>query len=110
MSVGFYSYNSSARRASLTSPPAVLFVLPLTANRQVGHGKAIYQLGGISPDCSVLDLKRRLELLTGVPFVRQKLLFKGVLRDGDLVGATKIVEGAKVMLLGAPPPAAAAKK
>lgn len=74
-------------------------------NGQVGHGKAVYQLEGISPECSVLDIKRRLEPLTGVPFVRQKLLFKGVLRDGDLVGATKIVEGAKVMLLGSPPPA-----
>lgn len=56
---------------------------------------------------SVLDLKRRLEPITGVPFLRQKLLFKGILRDGDKIGATKIVQGAKVMLLGT---AAAAKK
>lgn len=71
---------------------------------QVVHGKAVYQLGGIQKEETVLDIKRRLEPLTGVPFVRQKLVFKGVLRDADVVGATKIVEGAKVMLLGAPPP------
>lgn len=52
----------------------------------------------------MLDIKRRLEPLTGVPFVRQKLVFKGILRDSDLVGATKITDGAKVMLLGAPRP------
>lgn len=56
---------------------------------------------------SVLDIKRRLEPITGVPFLRQKLLFKGVLRDGDRISATKIQEGAKVMLLGS---AVAAKK
>lgn len=69
---------------------------------QIGHGKATYKLGGILPDtCSVLDLKRRLEPLTGVPFTRQKLLFKGVLKDSDVVASTKIVDGAKVMLLSA---------
>lgn len=67
-------------------------------------------MGGVLPDQSVLDIKRRLEPLTGVPFVRQKLVFKGVLRDTDLVGATKIIEGVKVMLLGAPAPSPAAKK
>lgn len=50
----------------------------------------------------MLDVKRRLEPLTGVPFVRQKLVFKGILRDGDLVRDTKIVDGAKLMLLVAP--------
>ncbi|CAN0037138.1 unnamed protein product [Ectocarpus sp. 8 AP-2014] len=75
----------------------------------VGHGKSVYELGGVMPDrMSVLELKRRLEPITGVPFLRQKLLFKGILRDGDKIGATKIVEGAKVMLLGTA--AAAAKK
>lgn len=75
---------------------------------QIGHGKAVYELGGVAPDrVTVLDIKRRLEPITGVPPLRQKLLFKGVLRDDDKIGATKIVEGAKVMLLGA---AAAAKK
>eukprot|EP00752_Nemacystus_decipiens_P007173 g6423.t1 len=68
----------------------------------IGHGKAVYELDGVVPDrVTVLDLKRRLEPITGVPFSRQKLLFKGILRDGDKINATKIVEGAKVMLLGA---------
>lgn len=71
---------------------------------QIGHGKAIYELGGIQPQtCSVLDLKRRLEPLTGVPFTRQKLLFKGVLKDTYNIASTKIVNGAKVMLLGQAP-------
>eukprot|EP00903_Cladosiphon_okamuranus_P012341 g11570.t1 len=75
----------------------------------IGHGKAVYELGGVVPDrVTVLDIKRRLEPITGVPFSRQKLLFKGILRDGDKIGSTKIVDGAKVMLLGAA--AAAAKK
>lgn len=74
-----------------------------TCISQIGHGKAVYQLGGIRPqNCSVLDLKKRLEPITGVPFSRQKLIFKGVLRDTDFVHSTKLVEGAKVMLLGAP--------
>lgn len=74
---------------------------------QIGHGKTVYELGGVFPDrVTVLDIKRRLEPITGVPSSRQKLLFKGILRDGDKIGATKIMEGAKVMLLGA----AAAKK
>lgn len=69
----------------------------------------MYELGGVVPDqVSVLDIKRRLEPITGVPFLRQKLLYKGVLRDEDKIGATKIVEGAKVMLLGAATAAAAA--
>ncbi|CAM9767734.1 unnamed protein product [Laminaria digitata] len=72
----------------------------------IGHGKAVYQLAGVLPDRTVLDIKRRLEPLTGVPFIRQKLVFKGILRDADLIGSTKVVEGVKVMLLGA----AAAKK
>lgn len=66
----------------------------------------MYHLAGVLPDLSVLDIKRRLEPLTGVPFMRQKLVFKGILRDADSIGSTKVVEGAKVMLLGAP----AAKK
>lgn len=68
---------------------------------QIGHGKVVYELGGVVPDrVTVLDIKRRLELITGVPFLRQKLLFKGILRDDDKIAATKVVEGAKVMLLG----------
>lgn len=72
------------------------------AREQIRHGKAVHQIGGVLPEQSVLDIKRRLVPLTGVPFLRQKLIFKGVLCDTDLVSATKIVNGARVMLVGAP--------
>ena len=62
----------------------------------------MYHLPGVLPDQSVLDIKRRLEPLTGVLFIRQKLVYKGILRDADLISATKVVEGARVMLLGTP--------
>lgn len=82
----------------------------LSSALQIGHGKAVYELSGILSDrVSVLDLKRRLEPLTGVPFLRQKLLFKGVLRDSDKLATTKVVEGAKVMLLGTATTAAASR-
>lgn len=51
----------------------------------------------------MLDVKEQLERLTGVPVSRQKLLFKGLLRDSELLCNTKLVDGAKVMLLGARP-------
>lgn len=57
----------------------------------------------------MLDLKRRVELLTGVPFNCQKLLFKGILKDNDSIASTKIVDGAKVMLLGQAPGAGGKK-
>ncbi|CAN0118474.1 unnamed protein product [Ascophyllum nodosum] len=76
----------------------------------VGHGKTVHLLSGILNCETVLDLKRRLEPLTGVPFMRQKLVFKGILRDADLVGETKIVDGAKLMLLGTPASGGANRK
>ena len=78
------------------------FFWHLTTRCQIVHGKAVYHLPGVLPDQSVLDIKRRLEPLTGVLFIRQKLVYKGILRDADLISATKVVEGARVMLLGTP--------
>lgn len=93
--------------SGLTTTTSVLLASDVSPGAcQIGHGKAVYKLAGVLPDRTVLDIKRRLEPLTGVPFIRQKLVFKGILRDADLIGSTKVVEGVKVMLLGA----AAAKK
>ncbi|CAM9205804.1 unnamed protein product [Discosporangium mesarthrocarpum] len=102
---------AGAGAAALGSAPNVDGVVEATyhANnashiniKVVGHGKAVHVVGGIDLDkCSVLDLKRRLESLTGVPFLKQKLVFKGVLKDGDLMRQTKVVDGVKIMLLGA---------
>ena len=85
-------------------------VFTYCAIMQVGHGKTVHLLSGILNCETVLDLKRRLEPLTGVPFMRQKLVFKGILRDADLVGETKIVDGAKLMLLGTPASGGANRK
>eukprot|EP00618_Florenciella_parvula_P021747 CAMPEP_0119509432 /NCGR_PEP_ID=MMETSP1344-20130328/28724_1 /TAXON_ID=236787 /ORGANISM="Florenciella parvula, Strain CCMP2471" /LENGTH=69 /DNA_ID=CAMNT_0007546259 /DNA_START=34 /DNA_END=239 /DNA_ORIENTATION=+ len=47
-------------------------------------------------------LKQRTALLTGVSVERQKLIFKGVLDDAQLVSGTALTDNSKVMMLPRP--------
>ncbi|KAJ3033471.1 Ubiquitin domain-containing protein ubfd1 [Rhizophlyctis rosea] len=49
---------------------------------------------------TVLELKKRLEELTGVHVNMQKLLWKGMPKDTQTLSEAKIKDGVKVMLMG----------
>ncbi|CAM9251154.1 unnamed protein product [Chrysoparadoxa australica] len=67
----------------------------------IAWGKhATFTVKGIEEALSVLELKRMLEGVTGVPFNRQKLMYKGMLKDDSKLSDTKIRDGVKVTLMG----------
>lgn len=52
---------------------------------------------------TVVELKRELQGLLGVPEKNQKLMFKGLLRDDQTLGSAGITKGAKLMVVGSKP-------
>ena len=63
------------------------------------HGKNKHSVV-IDPALTILNLKERLQELTGVSSALMKLMFKGMLKDVDAVGASKLKDGCKVMVVG----------
>jgi len=49
---------------------------------------------------TIMDLKIRLEGPSKVPRAKQKLLYKGVLNDGQALASSKLKDGIKVLLMG----------
>ena len=71
-----------------------------TIQIKVTHGKNMINLS-IEPNTTVQDLKTRLESLTGVPMMLQKLFFKGPLKDDNaLITSLNLRESSKIMLVG----------
>lgn len=51
-------------------------------------------------DTTILELKKHLQGLLGVPDSMQKLMFKGMLQDNQTISSSGITKGSKVMLVG----------
>ncbi|XP_057652984.1 ubiquitin domain-containing protein UBFD1-like [Diorhabda carinulata] len=51
-------------------------------------------------DTTILELKKHLQGLLGVPDSMQKLMFKGMLQDSQTISSSGITKGSKVMLVG----------
>jgi len=56
-----------------------------------------------SLDENVTDFKEKVAQLTSVPPNMQKLMFKGMLKDGQTLRDAKLTDGCKVMLIGSTP-------
>jgi hypothetical protein len=92
--------------AEVAEPSAAVPVLEMgegPLSFRVAHGKdRVYEVRGVDPGgTSVLDLKLRLEEVTGVPALRIRLVFKGLWKDDAmLLSGTKVQPGSKVMMMG----------
>ncbi|KAL4239848.1 Ubiquitin domain-containing protein ubfd1 [Mactra antiquata] len=51
-------------------------------------------------DKTVLELKKHVQTLTGVPSAMQKIMFKGLAKDQSTLKDLKVTNGAKVMVVG----------
>mmetsp|Transcript_1488 Transcript_1488/g.2316 ORF Transcript_1488/g.2316 Transcript_1488/m.2316 type:complete len:270 (+) Transcript_1488:78-887(+) len=66
-------------------------------------GKEMYSVADLDENANtVLDLKVKLEQLTGIPVQQQKLLYKGILQDSQVICGTAVKAGAKVILMSKP--------
>lgn len=70
-------------------------------------GKAKHEVTEFLDD-SVANFKETVAKLTGVPPSMQKLMYKGMLKDGQTLRDAKLTEGCKVMLIGSTPTQVAA--
>lgn len=69
---------------------------------KVIYNKTKYDVS-TSLETTVAELKRELQGLLGVPDKNQKLMFKGLLRDEQTLGAVGVTKGSKLMLVGSKP-------
>ncbi|XP_052819377.1 ubiquitin domain-containing protein UBFD1-like isoform X1 [Mya arenaria] len=51
-------------------------------------------------DKTILDLKKHVQTLTGVPSAMQKLMFKGLAKDENTLRELKVTKTAKIMVVG----------
>ncbi|VDM32428.1 unnamed protein product [Hydatigera taeniaeformis] len=66
----------------------------------VQHNRSHYSLE-LRPDCTVEDLKDKLEAVTNVPVDKQKLIFRGILKNDMKIANLKLPgREAKIMLIG----------
>ena len=65
------------------------------------HGKNKHSVV-IDPALTVLNLKERLQEVTGVPTGLMKLMTKFMLKDADVISSTKLKDKAKVKVVGNP--------
>ncbi|KAL5112507.1 Ubiquitin domain-containing protein UBFD1 [Taenia crassiceps] len=64
------------------------------------HNRSQYSLE-LQPDCTVEDLKEKLETITNVPVNRQKLIFRGILKNDMKIASLKSPgRDTRIMLLG----------
>eukprot|EP00108_Taenia_solium_P009066 TsM_001115300 transcript=TsM_001115300 gene=TsM_001115300 len=67
----------------------------------VQHNRSKYSLE-LQPDCTVEDLKEKLEAITNVPVDKQKLIFRGILKNDMKIANLKLPgRDTRIMLLGA---------
>lgn len=72
-----------------------------TISFQVSFKGTIYQLNEWASESTVEELKLHLQDLTGVAVERQKLMFKGLLKDNaQTLTDAKLGNGSKIMLMG----------
>lgn len=64
------------------------------------HNRSQYSLE-LQPDCTVEDLKEKLEAITNVPVNKQKLIFRGILKNDMKIASLKLPgRDTRIMLLG----------
>lgn len=83
----------------------LLFTLTLMTNKiisfQISFKGTIYPIQEWDVESTLEELKSHLQELTGVPVERQKLMYKGLLKDNaQSLSDAKIQDGVKVMLIG----------
>ena len=66
----------------------------------VRYGKTTIPLEGFQPTQTILELKEKVREHTGVEVKTMKLIFKGLLKDDDRIQDTKLVNNAKVTVMG----------
>lgn len=82
--------------AMMTTPPTLISI-------SVKHGKTTHKLEGLDAGSMTVDeLKARLQSLTDVPADMMKLLAKGKALTTGTLGANKLKEGTKLLLIGNP--------
>jgi hypothetical protein len=71
-----------------------------TISFQVSFKGTIYEATDRDLQSTILDLKQHLHDLTGVPVERQKLMFKGLMKNEQTLSEAKVSQGSKLMLIG----------
>ncbi|CAH0546505.1 unnamed protein product [Brassicogethes aeneus] len=66
---------------------------------KVIYNKKKYDVS-VRPDDTIASFKEQLKDLLGVPEPMQKLMFKGLIQDGQTISGSGITKGAKIMLVG----------
>ncbi|CDS41101.1 ubiquitin domain containing protein UBFD1 [Echinococcus multilocularis] len=66
----------------------------------VQHNRSLYSFE-FMPDCTVEDLKERLEAITNVPVNMQKLIFRGILKNDTKIASLRLPgRDTRIMLIG----------
>jgi hypothetical protein len=71
-----------------------------TISFQISFKGTLYELKDRDSQSTVQELKQHLQDLTGVPVERQKLMFKGLMKNEQTLSEAKVSQGSKIMLIG----------
>ncbi|KAJ2957505.1 hypothetical protein NQZ79_g6794 [Umbelopsis isabellina] len=71
-----------------------------TISFQISFKGTLYELNDRDPQSTVQELKQHLQDLTDVPVGRQKLMFKGLMKNEQTLSEAKVGQGSKIMLIG----------
>ncbi|XP_002732133.2 ubiquitin domain-containing protein UBFD1-like, partial [Saccoglossus kowalevskii] len=92
--------SESANKQGTVSTPSTQSATPKeTVDFKIVYNKRKYDIT-FELDNTVANLKQHIQTLTAVPPAMQKVMFKGLMKDDKTLRDSKVIKGAKVMVVG----------